>query len=351
MTMFANLSGRDQWNRRGLGLFLALSALALALSLRLVPGAGDRVWLLPLIVLALVPAALPGRGRVLAGMGLSILAAWLILPVTGGVEGMVTALLLAATALLLGGIAEETRGAPAARLAERLDRRWRANATGEMTAIFAHELTQPLTAATAYLQAGQTELKRSGATVPTFELARAQLLRAGQVIGELRGRLIPKAGAHRPERVSQLIGALRPIINTLGAAAGVSVIIRVDARDDRVLADGIQIQQAMLNLVRNAITSVAGRSERTVIIRGRSIFIDQYEIAVEDTGPGITPEAWNLTLHPAMSKALDGHGFGLPATRTILRNHRSDLAVRPSPSGGADVYFSLARVAESGAQA
>jgi two-component system sensor kinase FixL len=348
MTMFANPSGRDLWNRRGLGLCLALAALVLALSLRLVPGAGDRVWLLPLIVLTLIPAALPGRGRVLAAIGLSNLAALLILPDPGVVEATVNGLLLTAAALALGTIAEEARVATVDRLTARLDRHWRASATGEMTAILAHEMTQPLTAATAYLQAGQTELKRSGETIPAFELARAQLLRAGQVIGELRGRLIPKAGERRPERVSVLIGALKPIVTAMGTAAGVAVTVRVNPHDDRVIADGIQIQQAMLNLVRNAIDSVAGRREQAVIIRGRSISTNQYELAVEDTGPGITPEAWSLALHPTMSSALDGRGLGLSVTRTILRNHGSELAVRPS---GAGFHFSLARVAEPGAPA
>lgn len=348
MGMFAKLSDRALWSRQGIGLCLALAALILVLSLRLAPGAGDRVWLLPLIGLALIPAALPGRGHVLAGMGLSILTALLIVPGKGVVEGVVNGLLLAATALLLDGIAQAARAAPAARLTARLDRCWRANAIGEMTVILAHELTQPLTAATAYLQASQTELKRSGGADPgpTLELARAQLLRAGQVISELRGRLTPKAGEHRPERMSLLVGALKPIVATMGASAGVSVAVRVDARDDRVLADGIQIQQVMLNLVGNAIASVAGQSERAVTIWGRSISTDQYEIAVEDTGPGITPEAWSRTLHPSKDIDLDGRGLGLSMARTILGNHGSSLVVCPSGNG---YQFSLARVAESGA--
>jgi len=348
--MFANLPCRDLWNRRWIGLCLALAALVLVLIVQLVTAAGDRVWLLPLIGLALIPAALPGRGPVLLGMSLSILAAWLILPGDGVVERAMIGLLLAATALLLAGIAEETRVAPAARLAARLERRWRANAIGEMTAILAHELTQPLTAATAYLQAGQTELARSGSVDPhaTLDPARSQLLRAGQVLSELRARLIPKGGERRPERVSNLVRALTPLMTTMGAAAGVTVTVRVDAHGDRVLADGIQIQQAMLNLVRNGIDSVAGRKVRVVTIRGRPISTDQYEIAVEDTGSGITPEAWSLTLHPSMNNALDGRGLGLSVTRTILKNHASDLAVGPSEAGGAGFHFSLARVAESG---
>lgn len=348
MTMLANLSGRDLWTRRGTGPCLALTALVLALSLRLVDGAGDRVWLLPLIGLALIPAALPGRAPVPVAVALSIAAALLIVPGAGMVGAAINSLLLAAAALLLGAIAEAARMAPVARLTARLDQHWHAHATGEMTAILAHELTQPLTAATAYLQAGQTELKRSGGTVPTLELARGQLLRAGQLIGELRGRLIPQAGEHRPERVSDLIGALEPILVAMGTAAGVAVTVRIDPRDDRVLADGIQIQQAMLNLVRNAIDSVAGRHEQAVIIRGRSISTDQYELAVEDTGPGITPEAWRSILHPTMNSALDGRGLGLSVTRTLLRTHGAELAIQPS---GAGFHFSLARVAERGAPA
>lgn len=353
MTMFADLRCRDLWTRRWVGQCLALVALVLALSLRLVPAAGDRVWLLPLIGLALIPAAMPGRGLVPTGMGLSILIALLILPDTGVVEGAVNGLLLVVAALLLGDIAEGVRVAPAARLRARLDRRWCANALGEMATILAHELAQPLTAATVYLQAGQTELKRTGVDGPgpTFELAGAQMRRAGQVVGELRGRLIPGVGEHRPERASDLLRALRPIVTAMGGASGVKVTLRVDSRGDRILADGFQIQQAMLNLVRNAIASVSGLNEQAVIIRGRSISIDQYEIAVEDTGPGITPDAWSRVLYPSIIVALDDRGLGLSVTRTILRNHGSDLTVRPPGPGGAGFQFSLARVAGSGAPA
>jgi len=347
--MFARLPGQDLFNRRWIGLCLALAALGLALALRLLPGAGERVWLIPLVGLALVPAALPGPGLVLVAVGLANLAAWLILPGTAAVESMITGLLLVAVALLLAAIAGEVRAAPTSRLTARLERRWRANVIGEMTAILSHELTQPMTAAATYLHAGQTQLERTGGVDPgaTLDRARSQLLRAGQTLSEMRRRLIPKAGERRPERVSDLVRALTPIVTEMGAAAGVAVAVRIDPHGDQVLADGIQIQQAMLNLVRNAIESVAGRGGR-VIIRGRSISTDQYEIAIEDTGPGITPEAWSLTLHPSMDNALDGRGLGLSVTRTILKNHSSHLAVRPVGSGGAGVHFSLARVAESG---
>lgn len=348
--IFANFPYRDLWTRRWVALCLALAALALALTGRLVPAAGDRVWLLPLISLALVPAALPGRGAVLTGMALSITAVLLIAPEAGAIDG----LLLGAAALLLNLIADSVREAPTARLAARLDRRWRVNALGEMTAILTHELTQPLTAATAYLQAGQIQLGRSGAghdEVPSLGLARTQVNRAGDILRQLRERLIPGPGARRPERVSHLIRTLGPVVKAMGAAAGVPVTVRVEARDDRVLADGIQIQQAMLNLVRNAIDSVAGQAERAVTVRGRPISTDHYEITVEDSGPGMTPEAWSQTLYPSMDNALDGRGLGLSVTRTILKYHDSRLALLSSAAGVSGFQFSLARIAERGVSA
>lgn len=354
MLIFANYPYRDLWTRRWVALCLAFAALVLVLAGRLVPLAGDRVWMLPLVGLALVPAALPGRGTVLTGMALSIAAALLIAPGTDAMDGPANGLILVAAALLLSLIADGVREAPAARLAARLDRRWRANALGEMTAILAHELTQPLTAAAAYLQASQTQLGRAGAghdAVPAFDLVRTQLNRAGDILRLLRERLIPGPGERRPERVSDLMRTLRPVVKAMGAAAGVAVTVRVEARDDRVLADGIQIQQAMLNLVRNAIDSVAGQTERTVTVGGRSISTDHYEITVEDSGPGMTPDAWNQTLHPSMDNALDGRGLGLSVTRTILKYHDSRLAVLSNAAGASGFHFSLARIAEHGVSA
>jgi|GEM_PF-6285673 len=352
MTTFANFPYRDLWGRRRGGLCLALAALVLALSVRLIPAAGDRIWLLPLVVLALVPAALPGRSLVAAGAVLSILASLLILPDTDPVEVGVNGLLLAVCALLVGSLAEGVRRAHVTRLMAQIDGRWRVDAIGEMAAVLAHDLTQPLTAATAYLQAGQTELNRAGSaaggTARTLDLVRAQLLRAGEVVCALRRRLDQQAPAPRPERVSDLVRALKPIMTAMGAAAGVAVTVKVDPRDDRVLADGIQIQQAMLNLVRNAIESVAGQTERTVIIRGRSISIEQYEVAVEDSGPGITAEEWSLSLQPSMSNAPDRRGLDLAVIRTILNRHGSDLSLRSPATGLAGFQFRLARVAESG---
>jgi two-component system sensor kinase FixL len=353
MMIFTNFPYRDLWNRRWVYPFLALAALTLALGMRLAPGAGDRIWLLALVGLALAPAALPGVVPILTTLVLSIVATVLFIPGTGTVEG----LLLAAAALLLNVIADGVRDAPATRLAVRLDRRWRANVLGDMTATLTHDLTQPLTAAAAYLQAGQTQLGRTGpdhataGVAPILGLVRDQLLRASGLLGEFRERLVPDPGERRPERVSHLIRALRPVVTAMGAAAGVAVTVRVETRDDRVLVDGIQIQQAMLNLVRNAIDSVAGQAERAVTLRGRSISTDHYEITVEDTGHGITPDSWNQIVHPSMNKALEGRALGLSVTRTILKNHDSRLAVRPTATGGSGFHFSLARVAEPGVPA
>jgi signal transduction histidine kinase len=344
MVTFANRPGRDLWDQGWSGPGLALAALGLALGLRLVPEAGDRVWLLPVIALALVPAVWPRRGLVPAAMGLAILASLLILPDLDTRARIVNGLLLAAAALLLGAMAAGTRDRRAARLAARLDQCRRERILDDRVSTLAHDLTQPLTAATAYLQAGQTELARSGAAGDgpghTLGLARAQLLRAGQVVSGLRAARSRTADEQRPARVSDRVRALTPMLTAMGATAGVVVTARIDARSDRVLVDGVQIQQAMLDLVGNAIDATAGRPGRAVTIRGQSMSTDQYVITVGDADSGVAPG-------PPGTTDPDSPGFDLSLTRALLDRHGSALSRVPVAPGRTEYRFTLTRVPEA----
>ena len=97
------------------------------------------------------------------------------------------------------------------------------------------------------------------------------------------------------------------------------VVIRVDVRDvgDHVLADRIQFQQAINNLVRNAVDAVAGRELGLVRITGRSLGNQGYEIIVEDDGPGIPEDQMDRIFQPMTTTKASGMGLGLSVTRSI----------------------------------
>jgi two-component system sensor kinase FixL len=235
-------------------------------------------------------------------------------------------------------------------LSDQLNQVWRMNSLGEMAAILSHELNQPLTAAASYLQASQVDLGRAGIMADnasrTVELAKSQVLRAGAIIRRARELLTVETQPLEPERMSSMIDDLGPIIQLLGPASDAGIQISIDNIDDRVMADRIQFQQAIVNLVRNAVEAVADRERREVRLIGRPTSAEFYEIRVEDSGPGLAPDQVERMFEPLMTTKSDGMGLGLSVTRTIVENHGGSLTVGRSEMGGAAFTFSLQRVKE-----
>ena len=235
-------------------------------------------------------------------------------------------------------------------LMNQLSKSWRLNSMGEMAATLAHELNQPLTAATVYLHAGQTDIARAGplgdSAGRALDLAKTQLIRAGDIIRRMREFVSTGARELTDQRVSSMIEDLRPLFDLIRMDTG--VLIRVDVRDvgDHVLADRIQFQQAINNLVRNAVDAVAGRELGLVRITGRSLGNQGYEIIVEDDGPGIPEDQMDRIFQPMTTTKASGMGLGLSVTRSIIESHDSVLTVGRSPLGGAAFSFCLSPVLE-----
>ncbi|WP_395946039.1 sensor histidine kinase [Brevundimonas sp.] len=227
---------------------------------------------------------------------------------------------------------------------------WRLNSMGEMAATLAHELNQPLTAATVYLHAGQTDIARAGpigdSASRALDLAKTQLLRAGDIIRRMRELIATGAQSLADERVSSMIDDLTPIFHLIGKDTGVTIRIDVHDMEDRVLADRIQIQQAVANLVRNAVDAVTGHPDGLVSVTGRSLPGRAYEIRVEDNGPGIAEDQMDRIFQPMTTTKAGGMGLGLSVTRSIVESHNAALTVGRSPLGGAAFSFSLSRVSE-----
>lgn len=235
-------------------------------------------------------------------------------------------------------------------LMNQLSKSWRLNSMGEMAATLAHELNQPLTAATVYLHAGQTDIARAGplgdSAGRALDLAKTQLIRAGDIIRRMREFVSTGARELTDQRVSSMIEDLRPLFDLIRMDTG--VVIRVDVRDvgDHVLADRIQFQQAINNLVRNAVDAVADRDLGLVRITGRSLGNQGYEIVVEDDGPGIPEDQMDRIFQPMTTTKASGMGLGLSVTRSIIESHDAVLTVGRSPLGGAAFSFCLSPVLE-----
>lgn len=237
--------------------------------------------------------------------------------------------------------------ARARELHTQLNRVWRLNSLGEMAASLAHELNQPLSAATNYLHASQTAFERAGlsgqAGGHSIDLAKAQLLRAGAIIRRMRELLAHENRSLGVERVGAMIADMHGVLTMIERNGGVALEYRIDDLDDRVRAERIQFQQAMINLIRNAVEALEGQADRRVLIVGRAVSDEHYELRVEDSGRGIAPEELDVIFRPLMTTKSTGMGLGLSVTRTIVESHGGALTVERSELGGAAFVFRLMR--------
>lgn len=222
---------------------------------------------------------------------------------------------------------------------------WRLNSLGEMAATLAHELNQPLSAATTYMQASQRDIERAGligqSAARTLDLAKGQLLRVGTIIRRMRELLTAETSRMENERISSMIDDLRPSFALIARDRGVEIRADIDEDDDLVRAERIQLQQALINLVRNAAEAVADRAQPIVLVRGRALDGGGYRLTVEDSGPGIPGDDFESVFRPMMTTKSSGMGLGLSVTRKIVDNHGGVLSVGRSDLGGAAFSIEL----------
>jgi two-component system sensor kinase FixL len=233
---------------------------------------------------------------------------------------------------------------------ERLTRVARLASMGEMATGVAHELNQPLTAIATYASACERYL-----ALPELDLAEikeavreigAEGLRAGRIIDRLRQLVRGDEPTELvPVDLEAVIEDLRPL---LGADARVfETQLEIDAAADlpRVLGDAVQIQQVILNLVRNAFEALAGvhATQRKVRIATSRVPGGEIELEVCDNGPGFPEEISERLFHPFATTKKSGTGLGLAMSRTIVQSHRGTIGVRSREGGaqGACVFVRL----------
>ena len=237
--------------------------------------------------------------------------------------------------------------AQARELHTQLNKVWRLNSLGEMAATLAHELNQPLSAAATYLHASQSETERMGKQGEnanrTAGLAKEQLLRAGQIIRRMRDLLSLEVRSLDREQASSMVDDLSPVLTMIASAKGVKINLAMDTTHDAVRADRIQFQQAIVNLVRNAVEASSESTMPLVTVRGHATSDSAYEVVVEDNGPGLPPEEVERMFQPMTSTKSGGMGLGLSVTRTIVERHGGRLVAVESASGGAAFSFNLIR--------
>ena len=222
----------------------------------------------------------------------------------------------------------------------------RLTAMGQMASALAHELNQPLLAIVGYMK-GSRRLLESGAEERSSLLRDAmdkagdQALRAGQIIRRLREFVGRGDSERRVEGVRKLIEEASALALVGTKDQGVRVRFQFDPTVDLVLVDKVQIQQVLLNLLRNAVEAMKASQSRELVISTAAGDDDMIVVSVSDTGPGIAPELMSQLFQPFVTNKRQGMGVGLSICRTIVEAHGGQIMVEPNPGGGTIFRFTL----------
>lgn len=226
----------------------------------------------------------------------------------------------------------------------------RFSALGEMASALAHELNQPLTAITSYLGAGAKITERLPEPLDAEESlfvreamqgAAGQAMRAGEIIRSLRTFVSRTEGRKQEESLGKLVEEACALALIGSREAGVTLKVSVDPAA-RVFVDRIQIQQVILNLVRNAVEAMRGCPVRELSITAERSPGGQFvDVAVEDTGPGLAAKIEANLFQPFMTTKPNGMGVGLSICRTIVEVHGGRIAADRNRAGGTSFRFTL----------
>lgn len=223
----------------------------------------------------------------------------------------------------------------------------RVTSLGELATGIAHEINQPLGAISNYAEA-------LGVLAETPEAAAAEIrsiatrlrdaaLRAGRIVGRMRNFVRSRSTPRSLERINPLIEEVLELCEPETREHGIEVRRRLAETDgDSVLVDPIQIQQVLVNLVRNAVQAMGAFPERERVLTIHTARnLDRILIDVEDTGPGFPADAIPHTFQPFQSTKADGLGMGLSISQTILASHGGELSAENASPRGARLTIVL----------
>ena len=222
----------------------------------------------------------------------------------------------------------------------------RVTAMGTLATALAHELNQPLTAIANYVETARDLLHDPNDKV--LEVVRdalnecaAQSVRAGQIVRRLRDYISRGEVDRKPESLKQLISEASVLAMIGAGELGVEIEVRLEPTCDDVLVDRIQIQQVILNLVRNAFEAMDDSPNRRVRISSCREAFGSIRVTIADSGPGLEPELAGKLFQPFNSTKTQGMGLGLSICHTIIRGHAGRIWAETSDMGGTAFHFTL----------
>jgi two-component system sensor kinase FixL len=223
---------------------------------------------------------------------------------------------------------------------------------GQMASALAHEINQPLTAIAAYMKAIRRMLDAADPDVlnrarAALDSANEQALRAGEIVRRLREFVArgdtEKAVVEANHLVTESL-ALAKMSNQLGRAR---VRLDLDNPSQSIIVDKVQIQQVLLNLVRNALEAMEDRGAGSLVISAH-VAGELIEFGVADNGPGLPDDIRARLFEPFLTTKTNGMGVGLSICRTIVESHGGKVWADDNPGGGTVFRFTLPRASDEG---
>jgi two-component system sensor kinase FixL len=223
----------------------------------------------------------------------------------------------------------------------------RVSEMGTLASSLAHELNQPLTAVSSYCESARDLLaddpdKETLAMIrEALDEAAKQSVRAGQIVRRLRDFMSHGETERRVESLQRLINEANALALVGSREHDIDVQVVLDPAADLVFVDRIQVQQVLVNLIRNAIDAMVESAVRNLSIRtgrGPDNFV---EVTIEDTGSGISETIAPQLFQPFVTSKQNGMGIGLSICRTIVQPHGGRIWFEPGASGGTAFHFTL----------
>jgi two-component system sensor kinase FixL len=222
---------------------------------------------------------------------------------------------------------------------QHLDRTLRVAAAAEMASALAHELNQPLTAASAYVQSLEMLLTRHDMADPslfdTMRKTATEVERAGSIVRRLRDFYRHDPGSTESVHLAALIdNALTPLRTRLDRH-DISVNVRIEPDIPALVVDKVQIEMVLHNVLRNAVDAIAEAEPavREITISASGTQPGFVRIAVEDTGPGVKPAIAEQLFRSFVTSRKEGTGLGLAISRSIVERHGGRLWLDQTPAG------------------
>lgn len=214
---------------------------------------------------------------------------------------------------------------------------------GQVVTTLIHEVNQPLAAIGNYLSALQRLIAMGDPekVAVTINKTITQSERARDIVRRLRDFVAKREIDRQPESLALTVDDAIAVAQAASGRTGVEIDIALEPRAPWVIIDRLQIEQVLVNLIRNASEAMAASPRRQLSIRSRPAGDDKIELSIADTGPGLPAELRDRLFQPFVTTKATGMGVGLSICRFIIEAHGERLQVADNPGGGTIFRFTL----------